>query len=110
MADNKPALFPITTFIVSYHYARSDGLCVTRAVIVYDLFIARCRINGLSTEAPPRPCTPRRPRTLPPPRPPSIALVPKTDDANAEKSAPKFTVRSYHTACSIVTFIDSIRR
>jgi len=39
MADNKPALFPITAFIVSYHYARSDGLCVTR-VTVYDLFIA----------------------------------------------------------------------
>lgn len=39
MADNKPALFPITAFIVSYHYARSDGLCVTR-VTAYDLFIA----------------------------------------------------------------------
>lgn len=30
MADNKPALFPITAFIVSYHYARSDGSCVSR--------------------------------------------------------------------------------
>lgn len=39
MADNKPALFPITAFIVSYHYARSDGLYVTR-VTAYDLFIA----------------------------------------------------------------------
>lgn len=39
MADNKPALFPITAFIVSYHYARSAGLCVSRDT-VYDLFIA----------------------------------------------------------------------
>lgn len=39
MADNKPALFPITAFIVSYHYARSASLCVSRDT-VYDLFIA----------------------------------------------------------------------
>lgn len=39
MADNKPALFPITAFIVSYHYARSASLCVSRGT-VYDLFIA----------------------------------------------------------------------
>lgn len=49
MADNKPALFPITAFIVSYHYARSDGLCVTR-VTVYDLFIAA------PPSSPPRRC------------------------------------------------------
>ena len=51
MADNKPALFPITAFIVSYHYARSDGSPPLAAAMVYDLFIAgdcaRPRSDGL---------------------------------------------------------------
>lgn len=85
MADNKPALFPITAFIVSYHYARSDGLCVTR-VTVYDLFIATPPSppsthdrNALYTLAtPPPPPLPLSPKhaALPYPRPSPAPLLP----------------------------------
>lgn len=67
MADNKPALFPITAFIVSYHYARSAGLCVSRDT-VYDLFIAAPTPDTQMNAAyvafcPP---SPRSPRSNPP--------------------------------------------
>lgn len=70
MADNKPALFPITAFIVSYHYARSDGLCVTR-VTVYDLFIA-------TPPSPPRAHGRNALYTLAPPIPPDPSLSART--------------------------------
>lgn len=67
MADNKPALFPITAFIVSYHYARSDGSCVRPG---YGLRSIYCRATAdTRTNAAYTAFSPPAGRSCPPPPP-----------------------------------------